>query len=257
MELDMRFLLVILFSIGSTQALAIELDGRTEFAQELALNSSLSARVETIHVAVGQPVASGDLLLTLVSIGFQASADSARAEVNALAPSVAKMLTELEKAQELFDRDSLALIALQNAEQNHAIAEANLAAAAARLAGALFRLSGAEIRSPINGIVLDISTFPGQYINTRVSDNSLLTIADNSSMIVEALLPLEMRSDELLNRSAQLNFKKQIFKGKVIEIGRQVSIGNNNHPAVRLLVKFKTNGQMPAGLPVKIDIADK
>lgn len=253
----MRFMLVILFCIGSTQTLAIELDGRTEFAQRLALNSSLSARVETIHVTVGQTVTAGDLLLTLVSTGLRADSDRARAEVNALAPTVAKMLTELEKAQELFDRDSLALIALQTAEQNHVIAESKLAAAEARLAAALFRLSQAEIRMPINGVVLDIAAFPGQYINTRVSDKTLLTIVDNSSMIVEALLPLENWSDELLNRPAQLIFQKQNFKGKVIEVGRQVSIGDNNHPAVQLLVKFTTRGQLPAGLAVKIDISDK
>ena len=106
----MRILLTILLCIGSTQAFAIEFNGRTEFAQQLALNSSISGRIELIRVAVGQRVSSGETLLTLVTTGLQANADSARAQVDSLTPAVARMQTEMEKAQELFDRDSLVTI---------------------------------------------------------------------------------------------------------------------------------------------------
>ena len=107
----MRLLLTILLCIGSTQAFAIEFTGRTEFAQRLALNSSISGRVDQIAVSVGQQVSSGETLLTLVTTGLQASADSARAQVDSLAPAVAKMQTEMEKAQELFDRGKVGYVA--------------------------------------------------------------------------------------------------------------------------------------------------
>jgi RND family efflux transporter MFP subunit len=253
----MRILLTILLGILSAPSWAIDLNGITEFDQRLTLNSSISGRVERIHVEVGERVTKGDLLLSLVSTGLQARVDIAGAEVDALAPDVERMSTELEKAQELFDRDSLAMIALQQAEQDHAIAEAKLAAAQARLTLAQFHLSQSEIRSPINGIVLGITTFPGQYINTRVSNQTLLSVADSSSMSVQALLPVELYSKTLLNRSAEVVYLKKSYVGRVVAIDRQVRMGDNNHPAMYVQIKFQADGSLPAGLPVKISVEDE
>ena len=47
---------------------------------------------------------------------------------------------------------------------------------------------------------------------------------------------------------------QQSFRGKVVAIDRQVSMGANNHPAMFLQIKFATDGSLPAGLPVKINV---
>lgn len=250
----MRFLLIIFFCLGSARVLAIDLSGQTEFTQRLALNSSISGRVEVINVSVGQQVAAGEVLLSLVPTALRANADMAEARVNSLVPALDRRLTELEKAQELFDRDSLALVDLQMAEQNHAIAQANLAGAQARLVRARFHLSQAEIRSPINGIVLSIETFNGQYINTAVDNQTLFTVADNSSMTVQPLLPLELWEESLMGKPAQVSFQQQSYPGKVVSVSKQVTIGDNNHPAITLRIKFATDGKLAAGLPVNINI---
>jgi RND family efflux transporter MFP subunit len=252
----MRFLLAILLCLGSARVLAIDLNGQSEFVQRLALNSSISGRVKVINVSVGQQVAAGEVLLSLVSTGLQARVGTAGARVNSLAPTVDRMLVEMEKAQELFDRDSLALVELQIAEQNYAIAQANLAGAQARLAGALFHLSQADIRSPINGIVLSIATFSGQFINTAVNNQTLLTVVDNSSMTVQSLLPLEFWKESLMNKPAQVDFQQQSYQGKIVGVSKQVTIGDNNHPAITLRIEFVTDGKLAAGLPLKITIND-
>ena len=250
----MRILLIILAGIAVAPAWAIELSGITEFDQRLTLNSSISGRVETIHVEPGERVVAGDLLLSMVSTGLQARVDIASAQVDALSPTLERMQTELDKAQELYDRDSLATVALQQAEQDYRIASAKLAAAKARLELASFHLSQAQIRSPIDGVVLAVSTFPGQYINTQVGDRILLTIADSFAMSVQALLPVENYSSELLNRKVEVTYLKQGYEGRIVAIDRQVSMGDNNHPAMYLQVKFRTDGSLPAGLPVKINV---
>jgi len=250
----MRILTSLLLILSSLPALAVELSGIAEFEHRLTLNSSISERVERIHVSLGQTVAAGDLLLSLVSTGLQARVDIASAEVEALLPEVERMLTEMEKAQELYDRDSLARVALEQAQQNHRIALARQSAAAAKLELAQFHLSQALIRSPIDGIVLGISTFPGQYINTQVNDQILLTVADNRAMSVQALLPVELFSQSLLNKTARVTYLKQSFRGRVVAIDRQVSVGANNHPAMIVQVLFSADGSLPAGLPVKITI---
>jgi RND family efflux transporter MFP subunit len=251
----MRILICLLFILSPLPVMAIELSGIAEFEHRLMLNSSISARVERVHVSVGQAVTTGDPLVSLVATGLQAQVDIARAEVEALVPEVERMLTELEKAQELYDRDSLARVALERAQQNHRIAAARLAAAEAKLALAQFHLSQALISSPIDGIVLAISTFPGQYINTQVNDQVLLTVADNRSMSVQALLPVELYSSALLNNPAEVTYLKQRFRGRVVAIDRQVSMGANNHPAMIVRVLFDADGSLPAGLPVTISFS--
>jgi len=253
----MRFLLLLLLVLGSSPLFALELDGQTDFAQRLQLNSSVSARVDAIMVTTGQQVAAGELLLRLETTELQARVDMARAGAAALSPAVARKLTELEKAQELFDRDSLALVELQNAEQDHAIAQARLDAAEARLARAEYRLSEAEIRAPFSGVVLTVEATPGQYINTDVSDRTLLTLADNKTMVAIALMPLESWRGDLLHRRANIIYNQQSFSGKVTGIGQQITRGENNHPAALLQISFDTDGKIPAGLPVKIRLADK
>ena len=253
----MRLLLAILFVVGATPVFAIDLDGQIDFSQRLVLNSSVSARVHRINVAVGQQVAPGELLLVLDTTSLQANADQASAEVDALTPGVERMLTELEKAQELFDRDSLALVALQHAEQDYAIAVARLKAARAKLTRARYRLSEAEIRSPIAGIVLGTKASPGQYINTRVADQVLLTVADNRTMVARVLLPLEHWNENLLHRAASVTVQKQNYPGKIVAVDRQVTRGENNHPSIKLLVSFDANGKLPAGLGAKVNIASE
>lgn len=250
----MRILLPLLLGFLSLPALAIDLNGIAEFDRRLTLNSSISARVAQVHVETGQSVAKGDLLISFVATGLQARVDIATAEVNALAPKVERMLTELDKAQELYDRDSLARVALEQAEQEHRIAAANLAASMAKLDLASFHLSQAQLRSPIAGVVLSITAFPGQFINTRVNDQTLLTVADNSAMSVQVLLPVELYSKTLLNKAVRVTYLKQSFGGKVVAIERQVSMGANNHPAMYLQIRFRTDGSLPAGLPVKINV---
>jgi len=253
----MRLILPVLITLLSLPVQAVELSGIAEFDKRLTLNSSISARIERIHVEIGQRVAAGDLLVSMVSTGLQASVDIASAETEALLPELELTQIELNKAQELYDRDSLALVSLQRAQQNQRVAEARLAAARAKLELSRFHRAQAAIRSPIDGIVLSIDAFPGQYINTRVENRTLLTVADNRSMSVKALLPVEQYRKTLLNKPAQVGYLKQSFRGRVITIDRQVSMGANNHPAMFVQVQFSTDGTLPAGLPVQISIDDK
>lgn len=251
----MRILISLLLALSPLPLFAIELSGVAEFEHRLTLNSSISGRVEQIQVRVGQSVAAGDALVSLVSTGLQAEVDIARAQMQARAPEVERMQMELDKAQALYKKDSLAKVVLVQAQQRLAIARATMAAATAELELAEFHLSQAQINSPIDGIVLEVSTFPGQYVNTGVDNQTLLTIADNRSMSVKALLPVELYNKALLNQPAQVTYLKQSFDGRVVAIDRQVSVGANNHPALIVQILFGADGTLPAGLPVKISIS--
>ncbi len=253
----MRHLPIFLLLVIPVTGLAIEIDGQTDFARRLAVNSSISARVDSIPVRPGQRVAAGDVVVNLVDTGFQINVALARAEADALAPAEARAMTDLDKARELYARDSLAAMELQRTEQDHAAANSRLKAAEARLDRALYLLEQTRIRSPIDGVVLEISSFAGQYINTRSGDPKLLTIVDADRMSATAWLPYEMAKPGLVGRSATIRYGDQNFKGRVVEVGREVTIGDNSHPAVKLRAEFDTRGKLAAGLTVRITLADE
>lgn len=253
----MRFLTILALFLIPSAGFATELDGQSDFSRRIEVTSSLSARIESVEVIVGQRVAAGEVLVTLVPTGFRNRVDMARAEADSLRPLVDRSMTELEKAQELFARDSLAVVELQNAEQDHAIAASRLAAAEAKLANALYLLSQAQIRSPIDGVVIEVDAFAGQYVNTRAENRRLLTIVDPSSMIASASLPYELAAPSLLRRPATVRYGEREYRGRVIEVGRRVTIGDNSHPAVTLRIGFESDGRLAAGLPVRITLADE
>ncbi len=250
----MRLLSLVFMLLLCQQALAVDITAQTEFARTLNLNSSINARVDKIMVSPGQQVAAGDLLITLVDTGFRAALDIAQAGVDAQIPQVARMQSELDKAQELFDRDSLALKLLQQAEQNYSIALAQLSAAEASLENARFNLSQTRLLAPFAASVVSVDTQQDRYINIAVDDPSLITLVDNRNMMARGLLPAEHWKVGLLNANATITYQNKTYKGRVTEIGQRVLSTNNNHPAVELTVLFQANGEIPANLRVNIHI---
>ena len=84
----------------------------------------------------------------------------------------------------------------------------------------------------------------------------MLTLAEDRNLVVQALLPLENLADGLLKRKAKLEFRGKSYSGRVIEVGSQIRSSANNHPALEIRVRFRTNGEVPAGLSVRIQIDD-
>ena len=248
---QIAFLTVLLFP---AIALALELDGHSDFARRIELNSSLSARIASVDVEPGQRVTAGQTLVRLVSTGFAFNVDSARAEAEALLPATAEASSELEKAEELFARDSLAPMDLRRAEQNHAIALARQQAAEARLEHARYLLSQTEIRAPIDGLVLAVDAAAGEYVNTRIENRILVTIADDSTMIAVTQMPWESAKPSLLGRKASIGLRGKTYPGRVIEVGYDARPGNNGHPSVTLRFGFKPGAGIAAGLPLRVSL---
>ncbi|MFT5741011.1 MAG: RND family efflux transporter MFP subunit [Planctomycetota bacterium] len=252
----MRLFIIPFLLIFSSPLIALELDGNTEFSRMLQLNSSVSGKIAKIHVSVGQSVKKGDLLIELVPTRFQSELDIAQAGLDSLMPTLLQLKTELEKAEELFDRDSLARVELQQAQQSHDAAMAQTAVAEAKLEIARLNLAETRILSPTNARVLSVDTHLQRYINTTVADPTLLTLVDDRQMLVRVLLPAENWSSQLINRPARVSFLKNHYRGKVIGIGQQRISGANNHPALALIIRFEADGKVPANVLVRVNIEE-
>ncbi len=251
----MRICLAPLLFFLATAVGAVELTGKTEFNQLLNLGSSISSRVVSINVLPGQRVSAGDVLLRLDPTLLDADVALVEARIGTLEPVRQDMATELEKARELFDRDSLALVELQRAEQNYAIAEARLAAARAEMIKAQHRRAQTELRAPADATVLAIDAFVGQFVNIENGDPVLIRLGADRPMLARALLPYELSGKIDIGNRARVRYGERSFEGQVVEIGRRIVAGANNHPALEIGVAFDADGDLPANLTVNIDLA--
>jgi multidrug resistance efflux pump len=247
------FLFLVMFHF-TTPLLAVELKGRTDFSDLYSLNSAVSGIVSEVYVSAGQLVKRDDVLLKLDARPFQAKVAEAKSVVTMRKPVRDQMLTELEKAQELYDRDSLARVVLQNAENDLQIAEGELAAAEAKLELAAYQLSQSTISAPDDLLVLDVNTHPQQYINTEVSDEPLVVLANHYEMLAIAYLGPDQWDAGLVGKSAQVDYLGRKIRGRVISLEYRRSPESDSPDGFELRVIFVASGEIPANMPVTIDI---
>lgn len=248
------FLSLHVIYFGSVQALT--LNGVTEFSMLSPLNSSAAGVVKSILVSSGQKVKQGALLIQLDTTPYQAGVEKARALLQSLQPAVITAQLELDRAQELYDRDSLSQVELKYAENKLAAAEGAYKAAEADLKLASYHLQQTRIESPINARVIKVDSFKGQYVNPEVESSALLSIVSSSSMSAVAVLNSDQWKPDLVNRSATVKYRDKVYQGQVSELGFIRVEQSGGLPAYEVRVVFSTDDLIPAEMPVSIDIKD-
>ena len=251
-RIEISFLLLVL----STQASALQLNARSDFLQRYELNAAVTGIVSEVLVKNGQIVKQGDVLLTFDKTLYQSAVDRAKAMFKLHEPAQIQMQSELEKAQELFDRDSLSLIDLQQAENSLQEAEAQLDAVREDLFKAEFELQQTSVRAPVDGLVLAIHTHRQRYFDPDVSDQTLVTLVDSQQMLAIASLSPEKWDLALLGKAVSINYRGKKYQGKVIEIAYDRANQSNASPAFELKVLFVASGEIPANMPLTILIQE-
>lgn len=234
---------------------ALELNGYTRYAQMLDMNSGTAGTVESVNVKRGQRVKAGDLLIQLDATAHQARLERAQAVETSLQPMVETAELELERAQELYDRDSLSQVELKKAENALSIAQGHYQAARADSALAEYELQKTQLRSPIDGRVLEVYTDVSHYIDPGVEKDALLTIVNSRQMLAVAQLNTEQWDAGLMNKKATVKFRDQQFNGRVSFLGFNRVKQSSGLPAYELQVTFETSSLIPAEMPVTIDIS--
>ncbi len=97
-------------------------------------------------------------------------------------------LVALTQAKSQYEIASMHMVALQSAGKKQQLksAEGQLTSAKGKYEGAAAQLAYSEIRSPIDGVVTDRPTYPGE---TPPPGMPLLTVMDTSSVIAKAHIP--------------------------------------------------------------------
>ncbi len=240
----------------SVAALALSLNGATEFGSVTVINARSAAVIMEIPVSPGNRVNAGDLLVRLDDTAYRARRDRAAARINGLQPAVNVAELELERALELFDRDSLSEVELKNAENRLAAAQAELQSAEADLRLASHELQQTRISAPAAGRVLSVNAGRGQYVDPTVSDSALVTLVDSRNMKAVALLTSDQWSPLLLNKKATVKYRNKAYTGIVSRLGLQRVEQAAGLPAYQVEISFSTDSLIPAQMPVSIDISE-
>lgn len=248
------FFCLSVFYLGSVQALT--LNGFTEFSSVIKINARSAGLVQSVAVESGQKVKQGEVLLELDATPFKAQAERAKALASALQPALSTAQLELDRAQELFDRDSLSQVELKNAENKAAAAEGALKAAQADVSLSQYQLQLSQMKSPVDARVIRVNTTQGQYVDPAVDTSALITLVSANNMNAVAVLNSDQWRADLIGKKATVKFRDKNYQGQVTQLGYQRVQQSGGLPAYEIRIAFPTNDLIPAEMPVSIEIRD-
>ena len=183
-------------------------------ARNGAVASRVAGSVETVNVLAGKSVEQGDILVELNRELLAIRVSQARAQIAEAEASVETGLVRVSSAQTTFNRvEALRNSAsfsqgrfddaqsdLQVARTQLAEAQARLQTARARLAEAEYQLTQSRVRAPFAGVVLEVETIPGAFIQ---AGTPVVRLLDTRSFEVEASIPARFVTDLMPGQTMQ------------------------------------------------------
>jgi RND family efflux transporter MFP subunit len=169
-------------------------------ARDGAVAGRVAGTVQQVHVLVGDVVEADDLLVELNRDLLTIRVDQSQAQIAETQAGTATAQARLNRAdlvfgrvQALRDTSAFSQGRFDDAEANVLEARSQLAeaqsrekSAEARLAETQYQLQRSEIRAPFSGVVLEVTTIPGAFIQ---AGTSVVRIIDTGAFEVRANVP--------------------------------------------------------------------
>lgn len=154
--------------------LRLEITGRTEPYETVALKARIDGQVLTVAFTEGQHVRPGDVLLRLDPADFQARLNLAEANLARSQAQLAKARADVERYIALRAKGFVSEEKLGEMRTSAAAIESTAKADAAAAELARLQLSYATIRAPIAGVVGAKLVFPGAAV--KVNETTLAVV---------------------------------------------------------------------------------
>jgi len=173
-------------AIDSASAPPLVLSGVVRAQHETPIAFQLGGRVLSRHVAAGQTVRAGQLLFALDPRDVAASEQSAVAQLAAAEATVVTAERELERQKQLVAQGFVSPQTLDRLQLNLRNTQSQLDAARAGATLARNHKGYTELRSPRDGVVVEVTAEAGQVVTAGLS---LATLAHAGGREVEVFLP--------------------------------------------------------------------
>lgn len=176
--------------------------GTLAFREQVQLRSEVIGQVTELHVEEADKVAKGDLVITLDPKSYQAQVEQAEARVRIQQIAIERqrlliktLADRFERQKTMFAKNLVDQDSYEALESQLALAKVDarslresLAQASAALDQSEDLLSKTRIRSPINGVVIQIDIKVGETViagTTNIPGSTMMVIADPSETLTE------------------------------------------------------------------------
>ena len=163
--------------------------GTLSALETVEVGSQVSGIVQELKVDYNSTVTKGQLLAVLDKTPFLISVQEAEAKVDSAAAEFERLEAELKRNQPLFEKGHISETEYLQWKTQVLTARASLKSARASLKKAQTNLGYTEIRSPMNGTVIERSVDEGQTIAASFQAPQLFIIAEDlTQMQIEAFV---------------------------------------------------------------------
>lgn len=156
--------------------------GRGEAIDKVDLVARVSGYLEEIRVKDGAEVSEGDVLFRIESSSYEATLETARAEVAKAEANLELAGLDLNRKQQLFEKGSVPEAERDTSRANELVAEAALRSAQASVKQAELNLSYTEIKAPFSGRAGRVNVSLGEVI--APSGKSLINLVREAPIYV-------------------------------------------------------------------------
>jgi RND family efflux transporter MFP subunit len=214
--------------------------GTIRATHEATIASRLLARVKAVHVAAGQRVEAGQVLIELDQADVQARIQQVAAAVDAAAARLRQAESDLEKLIELRRHGAATARELDDAHRVRAVTAADLDAAGQTLAEVRTMIDDATVRSPIDGVIIEKFIEEGDLAQPG---RPLVNLYDPLRLQLEAAVPERIAVGLSVGDVVEVEIEAIGFRGeaRISEIVPQAA-------AVSRSMLVKVTGACPPGV---------
>ena len=218
--------------------------------QATLVSSRVMARITRIAVRAGDSVVAGDVIIELEQDDAKARLAQASGQVDSAQARATEASLAMDRALTLHEKALIAIADVDKARANKDATEADLIAAKQQVAESKAALQFTEIRSPIDGTVVDRFAEPG---DTATPGSQLLSLYNPLTLRVEAAvreqLAVKLVIGQLLNISIPSLGKN--VRGRIDELVSAADPGSRSF-LIKVILTF--DEQLRPGMYAEIEV---
>ncbi|MGM9713510.1 MAG: efflux RND transporter periplasmic adaptor subunit [Prevotella sp.] len=151
--------------------------------QDVKIYPQVSGLITRVCISEGAAVRKGQTLFVIDQVPYKAALETAEANVESAAASVATAQMTADSKEELYKENVISMFDLQQARNTLRSAKAALSQARAELTKARNNLSYTEVRSPVDGTAGMSQYRIGALVGPTMA-SPLVSVSDNAEMLV-------------------------------------------------------------------------
>ncbi|MHC1760438.1 MAG: efflux RND transporter periplasmic adaptor subunit [Negativicutes bacterium] len=221
---------------------------------EVKIGSRISGRVEKIHVAVGDPVEKGQLVVEIDARELEGNVRKAESDLKLTVKNLELSQANYQRIDRLFRQGALALSQKEVAEKELASSQSQYETnRRAVWENAQTQLSYASLRSPISGTVASVTTQEGETVSAGNQAPTFVTVVDLNRLQIDVYVDETDIAKIRVGMPAQIvadAFPTRDFEGTVTAVAPKATILNNVVYYVATVAPVKTEGLLKPDMTV-------